>query len=94
LDLEIALGGIPTKDQPHGLLQLGQRGVETSGYVIDHSFASPTKICQALLFEDEDTLVSEKDVLGHAKTRNGNSTCAVLYKYDVRQENRCVGEKR
>ncbi len=49
VDLEIALGGIPTKDQPHGLRQLGQRGVETSGDVIDHSFASPTKICQALL---------------------------------------------
>jgi len=36
LDLEMALGGIPTKDQPHGLLQLGQRGVETSGDVIDY----------------------------------------------------------
>jgi hypothetical protein len=60
LDPEIALGGIPTKDQPHGLLQLGQRGVETSGDVIDHSFASPTKICQALLFGSGHTLVLKR----------------------------------
>ena len=36
--LEIALGGVATRDQRHELLQLGQRRVETSGNVIDHSF--------------------------------------------------------
>jgi len=33
LNLEIALGGVPAKVQPHGLLQPGQRCVETSGDV-------------------------------------------------------------
>jgi hypothetical protein len=122
--------------------------------VIERWFTGPTKICQALLFEDEDTLVSEKDVLGHAKTRNGGAisldsqrqhchrtrsdrppaefeaienvalharyhrfspdsrflvpagkidnsnlsrnvhVCVVLYKHNVPQENRRVGEKQ
>jgi len=30
LDLEMALGGIPTKDQPHGLLQI-QLGITALG---------------------------------------------------------------
>jgi hypothetical protein len=34
LNLEIALSGVPAKDQPHGFLQPGQRCVETSGDVI------------------------------------------------------------
>ena len=38
VELEIALNGVSAKDQPHELLQLGRRCVETSGDVIRSSF--------------------------------------------------------
>jgi hypothetical protein len=40
LDLEIALSGVPAKVQPHELLQLGRRCVETSDDVIENDFTS------------------------------------------------------
>ena len=38
LDLEIALGGVPAKDQPHGLFSPADRCVETSDDVIEDDF--------------------------------------------------------
>ena len=38
LDLEITLGDVQTKDQPHGLRQPGQRCVETSAHVIEQFY--------------------------------------------------------
>src|SRR5260370_40575333 len=47
LDLEIALGGVSAKIQPHGLLQPGRRCVETSGEVIEQVPDRPQNHCRA-----------------------------------------------
>jgi len=50
LNLEMALGGVPAKVQPHGLLQPGRRYVETSGDVIEDNFSAlPTALYYTLV---------------------------------------------
>src|SRR5205814_3646405 len=46
LDLEIALGGVPAKDQPHGLFSPADRCVETSDDVIAVRLLNPRHSCQ------------------------------------------------
>jgi hypothetical protein len=65
LNLEIALGGVPAKVQPHGLLQPGRRYVETSGDVIEDSFSSTSNSC---------LLYFSSVRLGAAKTARARST--------------------
>jgi NAD(P)-dependent dehydrogenase (short-subunit alcohol dehydrogenase family) len=45
LNLEIVLGGVAAKVQPHGPLQPGRRYVETSGDVIEDNFRSTSDSC-------------------------------------------------
>ena len=46
LNLEMALGGVPAKVQPHGLLQPGRRYVETSDDVIKEALHNPRKFVE------------------------------------------------
>jgi hypothetical protein len=48
LDLEIALGGVPAKVQPHYPFQPGRRCVETSDDVIEEAFTIIAAIWRAL----------------------------------------------
>jgi hypothetical protein len=47
----IALSGLPAKVQPHGLLEPGQRCVETSGDVICLGFMKLAGKCQHVFFQ-------------------------------------------
>jgi hypothetical protein len=55
--MEIALGGVSGKVQPHGLFSSGRRFVETSGDVIQELFTSPAKICRASILRRTGTFI-------------------------------------
>ena len=48
--MEIALSGVPAKDQPPRLIQPCRRCVETSGDVIKSAFTAFASICRALSY--------------------------------------------
>jgi hypothetical protein len=71
LNLEIVLGGVAAKVQPHGPLQPGRRYVETSGDVIEDNFRSTSDSCLLYLSSIRLGAAKSPGRLRHSRAREG-----------------------